>query len=277
MKNYLFILVIIASIIVISCGDEHQFFTRYDKTEAEGIRVRFVHAASDTVALNMFVNEVKISGGAPSTIAATGAVNVGRIAYAGDFPATGYMLLGDGPGTSDIDLIIPEVYTSTDTFPTKVLSSITTDLGASNSYTVALVGVTTAYETVVFEDNLESAPLDGKAYIRFANFIDNMGTDELKLVGTPPATVADPTPAPIDLITDISYKEMSGFIALPRTGVYTNIQLVNETTAAVVYTLTPANSALYTYTDNRVYTLFARGRIGGAGAAAPNLGRMLNR
>jgi hypothetical protein len=272
MRNNIVKIILAASTILVSCGDEQQYFPALGKADEGSTRLKFIHAASDTVGLNLFLDGNKITGNAPSTITTTGAVNMGTVKYDASFPVTDYVSVDNTSG--GIELIVPEVYAAADTFPTKTLSTTDASLTASKSYTVALVGITGAYETVVYEDDLSVAPIDGKAYIRFAGFIDNLADgDELTLRATPPATTEDPAPVPVVLFQDVTYKEMTGFIALPRTGKYTNVQLVNETTAAVIYTL-PATSSFVTFLGNKAYTMYARGRIGGA---VPALSRMTNR
>jgi hypothetical protein len=186
---------------------------------------------------------------------------------------TGYTALTDVTG--NLSVVFPETYAIVSTLPVtyakKTMSTSSTELDPSGWYTVAFVGVSPSYETVVYEDDLSLTPLNGKAYIRFANFIHNMGADELTLRATPPGSTT-----PLDLITDISFKEMSGFIELPVTGQYSDVRIVNETTGVVLFTVA-TTSGIRTFTDNKVYTVFAQGRIGGAGTAGPGIGRMVNR
>lgn len=273
MKNYISKILLAASVVLASCGEEQEFFQQFSKTDNESIRLRFVHAASDTVGVNLFLNNQKISGAAQS-ILSTGQVNVGRINFGGDFPITGYTTLVNGSG--NLSVIFPETYTTTTTYAAKTMSTVNSTLAAPKWYTVAFIGVSPNYETKIYEDDMHLAPIDGKAYLRFASFIDNL-TDPVKLVVTPPATTEDPNPNPITLFENVNYKTMTGFIALPQTGTYKTLQLINQTTGSVLFTLSPATSTLYTYVDNKAYTLFARGRIGGTGSAAPAFGRMLNR
>lgn len=273
MKNCLTILIATAAIIVISCGDEHQYFPEKKQADETATKIKFIHTASDTVGLNLFLDGVKLTGGASSTITSTGAVNMGTVKFDGSFPITDYVSVSGTSG--NFSVIVPETYSAVDTFAVKTLSELVEPVASSTAYTVVLMGVTGAYETIIYEDDLTSTPMDDKAYIRFAGFIDNLA-DPLTLQGTPPVTTEDPAPVPVKLVEHINFKEMSPFIALPRVGKYTNVQLVNETTAAVVYTL-PASSLLTTFVNNKVYTYYAKGRIGGAGVAAPGIGRAINR
>lgn len=273
MRNNIGKIILAASAIMVSCGDEQQYFPAQGKADVASVRIKFVHAAPDATGLNLFLGDQKITGNAPSTVTATGAVNMGTVKYDASFPVTDYVSVSNPAGS--LSAIVPEVYLVSDTTASLTLSTLDASLSASSWYTVALVGITGAYETVVYNDDLSVAPIDGNAYIRFAGFIDNLA-DELTLRATPPATTEDPAPVPVVLFQDVSYKEMTGFIALPRTGKYTNVQIVNETTAAVIYTL-PSTSSFVTFLGNKAYTFYARGRIGGAGVAVPALSRMTNR
>lgn len=274
MRNKIFKLIMSASIILVSCGDEHQFYPKVGVADEGSVRLRFIHAASDTVGMSLYLNDLKVSGGAQSALS-NGTINVGRINFGGDFPVTGYTSLENGSG--NLSVVFPETYALVSSAPVtynkKTMSTVNASLTAGSWSTVAFLGVSLAYETVVYPDDLTAAPIDGKAYIRFAGFIHNLA-DELTLRATPPPTAEDPTPAPIILFQDVSYKEMTGFIALPRTGTYTSVQIVNETTALVVAT---ASAGLSSFSGNKAYTLFAQGRIGGAGGAVPAIGRMANR
>lgn len=274
MRNNIYKLIMAASIVLVSCGDEQQLYPNVSVADEGSVRLRFLHAASDTVGVNLFMNDLKISAGAQS-ILSTGTVNVGRINFGGDFPVTGYASIE--PASGNLSVVFPETYAIVSSAPVtylkKTMSTANASLAAGSWNTVAFLGVSPTYETVVFSDDLTAAPIDGKAYVRFAGFIHNLA-DELTLRGTPPVTPTDPAPTPVILFQDVSYKEMTGFIALPRTGIYTSVQIVNETTGLVVAT---ASAALSTFASNKAYTLFAQGRVGGPGTTAPGIGRMANR
>jgi hypothetical protein len=271
MRNNIFKLIVTASIMLTSCGDEQQFFPDITNEYRTNAQIKFIHAASDTVGVNLFLDGTKITGNLPSTITTFGSVNLGKVnigtvTFQNAYPVTDYT---SAPGTSGtFTVVFPESYNATTTFPTKTLSTVASPtLNASSYYTAAFVGVSPSYETVIYQDDLSQAPLNGSAYIRFANFIPNY-TDNLSLVATPPGGT------PITLFPNVAYKGMTEFIALPVTGAYTNVQIVDATTSAVVATLAAGSSS---FVNNKVYTVFARGRVGGAGTAVPGVSRMTNR
>jgi hypothetical protein len=261
-----------------SCGDEHQYLPQVAAVEEGNPKIKFIHAASDTVGVNLYLDGSKITGSLPSTISTVGAanfgkVNIGTVTFQNAFPVTDYFAAPNSSG--NFSVVFPESYNATSTFPTKTLSTASGQtLNPASFYTVAFVGVSPAYETITYEDDLSKAPIDGQAYIRFANFIGNAPAN-LTLRATPPAVPnVDPTPAAINLFTNVAYKGMTGFIALPRTGAYTNVQIVDSTSGVVIATLAAVNS---TFINNKVYTVFARGRIGVVGTAAPGVTRVVNR
>ena len=262
---------VIAIVLMQSCGEEHQFLPHISSEFQANAKIKFIHAASDTVGVNLFLQGTKITGNLPSTITTAGAVNLGKVnigtvGFQSTYPVTNYAAAPSSSGT--LSVVFPESYNATTTFLTKTLSTVESPaLNPASYYTVAFVGVTSAYQTVVYEDDLTQAPIDGKAYIRFANFIHNY-TDNLSLVATPPGGT------PITLFPNIAFKGMTGFVALPVTGLYTNVNIVNTTTQVVVATLVSTSS---TFVDNKVYTIFARGRNGGTGTAVMGVSRITNR
>jgi hypothetical protein len=277
MNSRIFKLTIMIALSMQACGDEHQFLPQIEKASDPDPKIKFIHAASDTVGVNLFLANSKITGNLPSTITTFGSVNLGKVnpgtvTFQNAFPVTNYTSVKNPSGI--LSVVFPESYNATTTFPKKTLSSVDVSaLAPLAYYTVAFVGVSPAYETVVYEDDLSDTPIDGKTYIRFANFIHNSPTN-LTLRATPPATTDEPTPAAITLFLNVAYKGMTEFVALPRSGAYTNIQILNANTNGVIATLASANSAL---ANNKVYTIFARGRIGATGTAAPGVTRIINR
>lgn len=266
-------LMILVAMLLFSCGEDHNFTPALKPIDNSAVAyVKFVHAASDTTGVNYFIGDTKITGNAPTTVAGTTLVNIGTVTYSNAYPVSDYTTISPGSGTTKI--IVPEVFSATATYPTKTLSTSTINATGGVSYTVAFVGFTKNYETVVLTDDLNTTPIDGKAYIRFANFIQNAPV--LSLRATPPNNPDGSTNAPVILASNIGYKSASGFVALPFTGTYTNVQIINTaTTPATVVATVAAN--LSSFADNKVYTVFARGQIGLTGNRAPAGSRMIHR
>lgn len=278
MRIKIIVLSFITVLITQSCGDEHQFLPEVEPAKSENPKIKFIHAASDTVGVNLFLDGLKITGNVPSTITTIGSeflgqVNVGTVTFQNAFPVTNYTTVENTSGTFNV--VFPESYSATKKFNAKTLSSASApSLDASSYYTVAFMGISGAYETVVYSDDLSGTPIDGNIYVRFGNFLSGTIPQNLTLVATPPVTTDDPTPARIILFENIPYKAMTGFVTLPRTGTYTNVQLLNPSNNAVIATLATTSTAFAT---NKVYTVFARGRIGGTGSLAPGVSRAINR
>lgn len=263
---------------ILSCGQEHEYFKGLTTpSNSSGVQIKFIHAASDTVGVNLFVDDVKITGNSATVITTVGApnegqINIGSVAYQNGFPVTDYMSM-DNSGTFSV--VVPDVYTNTTTTSGKKLSTLSApSLNGAN--TVAFVGVTGSYALVALPDNLANAPIDGNTYIRFANFIHN-SANPITLRAIPPA---DPAPAPapteITLVPSIAYKAVSDFIALPKVGTYTNIKIYDAVTNTLIATL-PNTSAFTSFINNKAYTIFARGQIGKTGTPAPGISRVTNR
>ena len=255
-------------LLVWSCGDEKEFFT--DISPSSGTKIKFIHAASDAAGVNFFVDGVKVSAAGTSIVPATQAVNIGSIAYQGTFPGTNYVTL---PGTSLVEMIVPTLYKADDTIASQTILSKEIITTSEANYTIAFVGITGAFDAILIEDDLSVAPTNEKAFVKFANFIHN-STDKLTLKATPPVTTDNPTPTPIILAQNVGYTEASSFIELPVTGLYTNVRIHNAVTDAVVATLVAGSS---TFTGNNVYTIFARGQIGGTGTKVPGVTRVIDR
>src|SRR5688572_16533542 len=252
---------IISSMIMISCGEEQTFFKSVGSIP-DGARIKFIHAASDTTGANFFLSGQKISSG--TTVGTATAPSV--VAYPIPFPAVDYSTVTSGSYT--LQVIVPDKLDGTTQYVQKTMVSSDLSLDAEKYYTIAFAGVTGAYQAVVLEDATGSIPFDGQSYIRFVNLIHN-STNKVNVVATPLS--GDLTP--INIATNVGYKEVVEFTGqIPRN--YT-IRLLDAVTPATV--LATASAANGTLIGNRVYTLFARGRIGAGGTGAPVLDRMVNR
>jgi len=275
-KIFAYITIQVAVSAMFSCGQEQEYFKGLTAPpDPSAVQVKFIHAASDTVGVNLFVDNVKITGNPASVITTVGApnqgqINVGTVVYQSVFPVTDYSSIA----TSGVfSVVVPDAYTNTITYPNKTLATLSAP-SLTGAYTVAFVGLSKSYELVALPDNLSAAPIDGNAYIRFANFIAG---STLTLKAIPPA---DPAPAPapteITLLSNVAYKSSSDFIVLPKVGTYSNIKIYDATTNALVATL--ANTSSFaTFLNNKAYTVFARGQMGKTGSIAPGISRATNR
>lgn len=277
MKENIFRICLIIAVVLQACGDEHQFRPDVQLALEESPKLKFFHGASDTVGVNLFLDDEKITGGSASTIttfgsANLGKVNIGTVTFSNSFPVTNYTTAPKDAGTFTV--VFPQSFNATTTFNQKTMSTTESPvLEPYKHYTVAFLGVSPNYETVVFEDDMDQLLLDGSVYIRIANFIHN-STDKITVRGTPPATTLDPNPTPVTFATALGYKEMTAFNWLPVPGSYTNFQILNANTGSVLATLAAPNN---NFAPNKVYTIVARGRIGAVGAGAPTITRMINR
>lgn len=275
MKSFKYKFLLIAIIAGAGCGEEHVFYNQYKAANEESTRVKFIHAASDTVGMNLFAGDLKISGAGFSVVAATGAVNVGRINYGADFPGTGYTSLDEVPG--DLSVVFPETYAYVSnapvTYAKKTMSTSNAALEAGSWKTVAFAGVYPTYETVVFDDDITAAPLDGKAYFRFVNLIHN----SVELVDLEATKVTTPASTPVVIANDVAYKSITGFTAI-EPGPYT-FKILNGTTSANYPPSATASNVAITLVANKVYTFYSRGQVGLAltDAKRPLLSTMTNR
>lgn len=246
---------LIMAIMIFSCGDEHEFIKISSPSPTSGIHVKFIHASAEGLEvtptsgakfirpLNFFVDDTKVSS---------------TISYGTAFPVTGYTVLSVSDAI-DIKAPLTAATATVAELPAMDILTSNVSLAANGFFTVALIGPLAARETLVITDDQSQIPIDGQAYIRVMNFIHN-STNGIMLVATPPKDKPeDPTPAPITLVEKLNYKEVSGFIALPKTGVYTSVQLKDAVTGTVLTTYTAANS---TFAANKVYSLYGRGQLG---------------
>src|SRR5690349_6590208 len=110
-KNIFSLSLALISSALLSCGDEMAYFESY--VPSEGARIKFIHAASDTVGVNLFIDGTKITGGSPSTVTTPGSpnlgkVNIGTIGFVNSFPVTNYTT---APGASgNLSVIFPQVF-----------------------------------------------------------------------------------------------------------------------------------------------------------------------
>src|SRR5688572_9473400 len=96
MKKNIGIFSFALALLLQSCGDEHQFWPHVAPATQDAPKIKFIHAASDTVGVNLFFNDTKVTGNAPSKITTIGSVNLdkvnlGTVTFQNAFPVTNYM------------------------------------------------------------------------------------------------------------------------------------------------------------------------------------------
>jgi hypothetical protein len=122
------------------------------------------------------------------------------------------------------------------------------NLAADKNYSVFAVNNVSMIEAVVLEDNLTS-PASGKAHVRFLHLSPNAPAVDITLTN---GTV---------VFGDYIFKEASAFTPLDA-GTY-NLQVRLQGTSTVVLDLPGI-----VLTNGKIYTVFAKGFVGGAGAQA---------
>lgn len=122
------------------------------------------------------------------------------------------------------------------------------NLAMDKNYSVFAVNNVSSIEAVVLEDNLTS-PASGKSHVRFVHLSPNAPAVDITLTN---GTV---------VFGDYIFKEASAFTPLDA-GTY-NLQVRLTGTSTVVLDL--PGIAL---TDGKIYTVFAKGLVGGSGSQA---------
>jgi hypothetical protein len=155
------------------------------------------------------------------------------------FPnSTGYLEVNSGTRNVKVNV--------TGTSTTALQANL--NLAADKNYSVFAVNNVSMIEAVVLEDNLTS-PASGKAHVRFLHLSPNAPAVDITLTN---GTV---------VFGDYIFKEASAFTPLDA-GTY-NLQVRLQGTTTVVLDLPGI-----VLTNGKIYTVFAKGLVGGAGAQA---------
>lgn len=243
--------------LLISCQEDHNILGSVPK--AKGARIKFVYAAPGGPGVNFFVNDIKVT---------SGGINL-PLSFFSSFPATDYSVIPGGSVNVKVKGLVNNVET--------LLLETTLNLTDENYYSFIVTGIAPNYTTMLVNDNV-AQPNDGQARIRFVNLIPNSANIDLI------TTVAPTGAAPGTLFSNIAFKGGDTNFSLLGLGTTTNgasattgvftVRIVDSVTKATLATLATASS---TFVGNKVYTLVARGQIGGSGATAPVLDRIINR
>jgi Domain of unknown function (DUF4397) len=244
--------VFVTSLLLGACGGETANPYK-DIAPAQGAHVKFYHAAPDAPAVDIFVNDQRLSGiyTVPPAVA-------GSLAYFNSFPLQDYAAIA--PGTAKTKVVVP-VSATTPTETTALAADVAVEDG--KYYSVFAYGAGAKPEALLWADNLTAAD-KSKAYIRFVNLVTGtpVGGYDLAVNG-------------VVLYKNVDYKAGSpSFLAIdPITFGATAIpiQLRAAGTATVV-----SSTTLQPY-SNRFYTFIGRGlATEKTGAKVPTLSVSVN-
>lgn len=160
--------------------------------------------------------------------------------------STGYVPLQSG----DRDVKVRAVPTG------DTVISATLNLESDKNYTVFAIDSVASIEPLVLEDNL-AAPAAGKAHVRFVHLSPN----------APPVDVAV-TGGPV-LFGDVTFREFQGFAPVDAGTYNLEVRLAGQSTVV----LPLPNISL---TAGTIYTVYAKGFVGGTGAQALGAGIIVN-
>jgi Domain of unknown function (DUF4397) len=241
----------IVALLLGACGGETNDPYK-DIAPAQGAHVKFYHVAPDAPAVDVYVNDQRLSGiyTVPPAVASS-------LAYFNSFPIQDYAAIASG--TAKTKIVVP-VSATNPAETTALAADIPVEDG--KYYSVFAYGAGAKPEALLWADNL-TAPDKSKAYIRFVNLVAGtpVGGYDLAVNG-------------VVLYKNVDYKAGSpNFLAIdPITFGATAIaiQLRAAGTSTIV-----SSTTLQPY-SNRFYTFIGRGLVGGTGAKIPILSVSVN-
>lgn len=260
MKKILSISIALSCLVLSACGDKA--FFEQNVTPADGARLKFYHLAPDVTGLNIFANDVKISGvntvsSFPPAVQAT----PNLLTYGSTFPIQDYAALAAG----SIKLRVTAPATAT----TPELTAVTAEapFESGKFYSVYAYGTLPTYNALVLTDDF-TAPDPKKAYVRFVNLVN------------PTATATSPT---YDfIINGTTITAGVGFAG--KNAAFTAIDPIaygstKVTVTAKTGTTTVAAGSTFSLQPyaGRFYTVILSGIVGGTGAKAPTLYASVNK
>ena len=198
-----------------SCGEESNILK--DVQPSTGARVRFIHAAPDAPAIDVYVNDQRVSGATVTTTNPTGS-----LLYGGVFPSFEYS--GIPAGAAKVKVVAA----AGGTVASPLLSA---DLNAEagKRYSLFATGVAPSYSLVTITD--EIPPVSNNSFfIRIVNLVPN-------------ATDATLTYDGKDVVTSIVPGKASPYIAvtLPadyKSGTFRTASIQAKVNGAIPVTLT---------------------------------------
>jgi Domain of unknown function (DUF4397) len=245
------------AVLFCACEKDHNFapYTEYAPT-AEA-KLKFTHAAvgpnGTNFTINYLVNDKKVS-----SIAAITGLPLG-FGYGSQFPVNFIYYAFVQPGAQTLKVVKP----ATTAVPEATIASETITTEAGKNYSSFLVGLSPNYSVFTLNDDLSVSTINSsKAYVRFINLIANtpVAGYDLGIIKITPATSTTP---------------------LTRTEVFVPLETIpeNENSPYEVELRTPgtttviaklATSANFNPRPGRIYTVYARGYVGGLSGGLPS-------
>ncbi len=256
MKKYFSLAVLLCASVLSGCD--------YEKNAVQDItgtvpasRIKFFNFSVGSPGVNFYLNSQKMTAvqsttGVESTTGTVygGAGNGGGSMYSAIDPGT-YTVTGRIAATTDKDLAVA-------TLQTTIADAKYYSYYMSGTYNTA----TKTTESFIVEDPIPAVDLT-IAYVRFVNASANASAMQLFAKNTL-------TGVEIPIGAAVAYKSGSAFTAIPN-GVY---DLSTRTAGSSTNIIT---RAAVSFSAGRVYTIGARGTIGGTGTAVPALDNTVNR
>ncbi len=161
MKRYSIYLIfsILASVALLSCGDEYDFLNSV--TPASGARLKVYHAAVDVAGSTVTVNDKLVSG-----VLTVSPATPNLVTYGNFFPLQEYAVLS--PGQANVKVTAP----AAGTLP-EVNLNTAMQLEDGKFYTLYAIGNGGTYKFVTSVDDVSTPDAD-KTYIRFVNAMATM-------------------------------------------------------------------------------------------------------
>lgn len=198
-----------------SCGEKSNILQNVQPST--GARVRFIHAAPDAPAIDVYMNDQRMSGAVVTAVNPTGSLRYGTA-----FP--GFEYSGIAAGAAKIKMVVA----AGGTVASPLLSA---DLNAEagKRYSLFATGVAPSYSLVTITDELP--PVSGNSFfIRIINLVPNATDATLVYDGK-------------DVVTGIAPGKASPYIAVPlpadyKSGTFRTANIQAKVNGAIPVTLT---------------------------------------
>ncbi|MFD2570035.1 DUF4397 domain-containing protein [Spirosoma soli] len=228
--------VALISIVVSGCGDK--FNVLQDVQPATGAQVRFIHAAPDAPAVDVYVNDRRISGAAVTTTNPTGSLLYSSSSI---FPSAEYSSIPIG--TTKLKIVA-----ATNGTLTTPLLSADLEAEAGKQYSLFATGLAPTYSTLLVTDDIPA--ISGNTFfVRIVNLVPNATDVTLTYDGK-------------DIIPTVAPGKASAFVSIPFPADYKSGLLRTANFQAKVNGAIPVTTGTIFYTGiqpGAAITYFVRG------------------